>query len=217
MKKVVIALLVLILGSFTSYSQLLGESAKQVYSAPHLRDSIANHKLVAILPFNVSISYRRPPKNFDPAANKEEERSLAKNLQSEMFTYLLNKNRKYTVEFQDVDVTNSLIKKAGLWDKLDDIPADSLAKLLKVSSVIKCTYEYEKTATEAGAILKTALFGSIGSKTASGLLTMQIKNGTNGSLLWRFSKSMDEVVFSSASQLIERMMRKVSRNFPYAK
>lgn len=46
---------------------------------------------------------------------------------------------------------------------------------------------------------------------------MQIKNGTDGILLWRFSKSMDETAFSSANQLMERMMKKVSRNFPYAK
>ena len=35
--------------------------------------------------------------------------------------------------------------------------------------------------------------------------------------LWRFSKTMDETAFSSANQLMERMMKKVSRNFPYEK
>lgn len=74
---------------------------------------------------------------------------------------------------------------------------------------------YQKTASEGGAIAKAVLFGAAGSKTASGQLVMQIKNGTDGTLLWRFSKTMDENVFSSASQLMERMMRKVSRNFPY--
>ena len=193
------------------------ESAKEIYSAPNLKDTISKHKIVAILPYTVSIAYKRPPKNFNADANTEEEKSLAKNLQLEMFTYLLRKRDKYSVEFQDVDQTNALLRRAGVWDRLEELTADSLAIILKVDAVIKCNYSYEKTASEGAAIAKTVLFGGIGSKTASGLLTMQIKNGSNGILLWRFSKSMNETAFSSASQLMERMMKKVARNFPYEK
>ncbi|MBC7745802.1 MAG: hypothetical protein H7096_11945, partial [Flavobacterium sp.] len=39
---------------------------------------------------------------------------------------------------------------------------------------------------------------------------------TDGELLWRFFKTMDDGIMSSTDDLIERMMRKVSRNFPYA-
>jgi hypothetical protein len=193
------------------------ETSKQVYEADHLKDTLKTHKLVAILPFDVSITYKRPPKNFDAGALKDEEKSLAKDLQSEMFTYLLRKKGDYTVSFQDPDKTNALLKTNNLYDDIDRITADSLARILKVDAVIKCAYSYTKTATEGGAIAKTVLFGGIGAKTASGELTMQIKNGSSGDLLWRFVKKMDETAFSSAGQLMERMMRKVSRNFPYEK
>jgi hypothetical protein len=202
---------------FISLSVSGQETSKQIYSAPNLKDTISKHTIVAILPFTVSITYKRPPKNFDATSNQNEELSLGKNLQTEMFTYLLRKRDKYTVEFQDVDQTNALLRKAGVWDRMEELTADSLAIILKVSSVIKCNYAYEKTSSEGGAIVKTLLFGGLGSKTASGLLTMQIKNGSNGILLWRFSKTMDETAFSSANQLMERMMKKVSRNFPYEK
>ncbi len=76
---------------------------------------------------------------------------------------------------------------------------------------------YEKTASESGAIAKTILFGGLGSKTGSGGLTMQVYNGSDGELLWRFYKAMNDDVFSSSDELIERMMRKVARNFPYSK
>jgi len=46
---------------------------------------------------------------------------------------------------------------------------------------------------------------------------MQINNGVDGVLLWRFYKEMNEGVFSNANELMERMMRKVARNFPYEK
>jgi hypothetical protein len=193
------------------------ESSKQIFESDSFKENIGKHKLVAILPFDVSITYKRPPKNFDADANKEEQKTLSKNLQTEMFTYLLRKNDKYTVQFQDVDQTNALLRKTNVFDILDEITADSLAKILKVDAVIKCSYSYEKTASEGAAIAKTILFGGLGSKTASGLLVMQIKNGLDGVLLWRFSKTMDETAFSSANQLMERMMKKVSRNFPYEK
>ncbi len=35
--------------------------------------------------------------------------------------------------------------------------------------------------------------------------------------LWRFYKAMNDDVMTSTDQLMERMMRKVSRNFPYEK
>lgn len=207
----------LLISLFAVLQGIAQETAKQVYESPKMKETIARHKVVAILPFVANITYKRPPKNFDESANKAEEASLGSSLQNEMYTYLLRKRSSYSVDFQDVDKTNALLKKAGIFDKLDEVTADSVAKVLGVDAVIKCNYSYQKTSSEGAAIAKTILFGGIGSKTASGLLVMQVKNGKDGELLWRFSKTMDETAFSSASQLMERMMRKVSRNFPYEK
>lgn len=193
------------------------EGSKQTYSSPKLKDEIASHQKVAILPFEAAITYKRPPKNYDSSANRNEELSIAKNLQQSMYTYLLRKSDKYTVTFQDVSRTNALLKSKGIYDKLDEITQDSVCRVLGVDAVVKCSYSYEKTASEGGAIAKTILFGSMGSKTGSGALTMQVYNGKDGELLWRFYKAMNDNVMSSTDQLMERMMRKVSRNFPYEK
>ncbi len=134
-----------------------------------------------------------------------------------MFTYLLRKAGKYSVSFQDVSRTNVLLKAKGVYDQIDILTQDSICKILGVDAVIKSNYSYEKTSSEGAAIAKTILFGSMGSKTGSGALTMQIYSGTDGNLLWRFYKAMNDNVMTSTDQLIERMMRKVSRNFPYEK
>jgi len=203
------------LAVITANAQLLGESAKQVYKAPGYKDSLEQHKIVAILPFKSTISYKRMPKKFDAEANAAEEKKLGLNMQQGMFTYLLRKGGKYSVSFQDIERTNVLLRQAGILDKLDEILPDSIAKVLKVDAVIRCTYAYEKTGSEAGAIVSTMLIGS--GKTGSGSLTMQINEGSDGLLLWRFYKEMNENFTSNANQLMERMMRKVSRNFPYEK
>ena len=192
------------------------ETAKQIFSAQNLPAVLSVHKNVANVPFRVTIGYKRMPKGFDAEGNRLEEQKSGINLQQGMYTYLLRRSSDYFVNFQDVERTNALLRKAGVVDKVEETLPDELCKILGVDAVIKCSYSYEKTGSEAGAIAVAALFG-VASKTGSGNLTMQINNGTDGALYWRFYKEMNESAFSSGNQLMERMMRKVSRNFPYMK
>ncbi|RYY93028.1 MAG: hypothetical protein EOO11_20420 [Chitinophagaceae bacterium] len=198
------------------FAQLFGEAAKQVYKSPAFKETIAGHKTIAILPYKATISYKRMPKNFDAAAAVEEEKKLARNMQTGMYTYLLRKADKFTVTFQDVDRTNALLKQAGVFDRLDVMTMDSVAKILGVDAVIKCQYAYEKTNSEGAAVATSLVFG-VGGKVASGELVMQVYDGQKGDLVWRFYKQMNENWTSSATEVMERMMRKVGRNFPYEK
>jgi hypothetical protein len=191
------------------------EGSKQIFESPKLVQLAAEHKTVAILPFKASISYKRLPKNFDAQTNRDEERKLGSSLQSGMYTYLLRKSDDYTVTVQDVERTNVLLKQNEVFDRIDEMTPDALAKILGVDAVIKCAYAYEKTSSEGLAIAKTLLIGFGTGKVASGEMTMNVYNGADGDLLWRFYKEMNEDVMSSANAVMERMMRKVGRNFPY--
>jgi len=188
----------------------------QTFKSPNLKAEIATHKIIAILPIKVTISYKKMPKNFSLEGNKLEEEKQGIGLQEAMYTYLLRKSKDYTITCQDVETTNILLKRAGIFDKLSETLKDSICKVLKVDAIIGASYAYERIGSEAGVIAKSLLFG-LGGNVASGLLTMQIYSGNDGSLLWRFTKEMNEGVWSSANEMVERMMRKVSRNFPYDK
>lgn len=214
MKKV-FTLLLFALSAIITNAQF--EGSKQVFTSPKIKEAIAKHKMVAILPFKATINYKRMPKNFDAEANKQEEKKLGENMQSGMFTYLLRKSDNFSVSFQETERTNALLKKAGVYDKIDELLPDTLAKILGVDAVIKASYSYEKTGSEAGAIAKTILLGAGAGKTGDGALTMQIYDGETGELLWRFFKEMNENMMSNANEIMERMMRKVARNFPYEK
>jgi hypothetical protein len=191
------------------------DSAKQVFESQNLKQEITTHKIVAILPFKATISFKRLPKNYNESTNKEDEKNLGTNMQSGLYTYLLRKSSDFSVTVQDIDRTNALLKKNDIFEKNDELTSDELAKILGVDAVIKCSYAYEKTGSEAGAIVKSLLIGFGTGKVATGELTMQINNGKDGELLWRFYKQMNEDVMSSPSAVMERMMRKVGRNFPY--
>lgn len=190
---------------------------KQVFTAKDLKERVSTHKSVAILPFPTYITYRKQPKNFDAEANKEQEKKMAKQIQSSMYTFLLRKADSYSVSFQDVDKTNALLKKAGIENKLDEMSKNEIAKILGVDAVIGGKFEQEQSRSEAGAIVTTVLIGFGTGKTGSGTLTLTINDGKDGELLWRFFNTMNDNVLRSTDDLVERMMRKVSRNFPYQK
>lgn len=197
------------LGCFAQF-----ESAKQVFSIDGLKDSIYKHKTVAILPYAVTITYKKQPKNFSAEANRQQEISMAKNIQSSMYTYLLRKRDKYSVEFQDVDKTNLLLKRNNMLN-LEDFTKDEIAAALGVDAVIGGKFDIEQTKSEGAAIATAVLLGGAGGKTGTGSLTMTINSARSGELLWRFFKTMDEGIMNSTDDLVERMMRKVARNFPY--
>jgi hypothetical protein len=192
------------------------QSAKQIFESPDLKSMLYTAKTVAILPFKVSISYKRLPKNVTLDQIKENEKAESGQMQEGMYTYLLRKSKDYTVSFQEVDRTNALLKKAGVFESVDEVLADSLCKILGVDAVIKSSWSYQKTGSEGAAIATAVLFG-VATNTGSGQLVMQINRAKDGGMMWRMAKEMNEGAFSSANQLMERMMRKVGRIFPFEK
>lgn len=214
MKKILLTLLVVVT-TYAAKAQL--EGSKQVYESPKLATEKPGHKLVAILPFTTKISYKKMPKNFNAEANRDQEKTMSKSIQASMYTFLLRKANDYSVEFQDPEKTNILLKKAGISDKMDEFTKDEIAKILGVDAVFGGSFETEQTKSEAGAIASAVLFGGIGGKTGTGTLTLTLNSGQSGDLLWRFYKTMNDNITSSTDDLVEHMMRKVSRNFPYAK
>lgn len=213
--KNLIAIFLFSIISFAAHAQF--EGSKQVFESPRLKNEITKHKTVAILPFEVKITYRKQPKNFNPEANRDQEQAMSKSIQSSMYTFLLRRAKDYTVEVQDVEKTNILLKKAGMLGKMDEFTKDEIAKVLGVDAVLGGRFETEQTKSEGAALASAVMFGGLGGKTGTGTIFLTLNNGSDGELLWRFFKTMDDNITSSTDDLVERMMRKVSRNYPYQK
>lgn len=198
---------------FMAFAQL--ESSKQTFESPALQAAIASHKMIAILPFDVKLTYRKQPKNFSLKANREQEAKMSGTIQGSMYTYLLRRSKDYAVNLQNVDATNLLLKRAGMEGKLDQFTKVEIAAALGVDGILGGVFETKQTTSDGLAIAAMVILGGSGGKTGTGSLTLTLNNGSDGDLLWRFFKSMDEKVIVSTDDLVERMMRKVSRNFPY--
>ena len=207
--------LILSIISFILFSNVNFSQGKQIFESPDLKVIIKKHSLIAILPFEVNITYKKQPKNFSVDANKAQENKMETSIQSSMYTFLLRRKSDYSVNFQDVDKTNILLKKAGVYDKLKETTRDEICKILGVDAVIGGTFASEQSKSEGAAIATAIIFGGLGGKTGSGTLTMTLNDGATGDLIWRFYKTMDDSITTSTDDLVEHMMRKVSRNFPY--
>lgn len=215
-----IKFLLLILIALLNTSALLaqwGESAKQIFESPKLKSEVAKHKIVAILPFSVSLTYRKQPKNFSAEANNEQEIKMATSIQASMYTFMLRRAKDYSVSFQDVEKTNILLRKAGMLENMDQFTKDEIAKVLGVDAVLGGRFEQEQTKSDGVALASAVLLGGFGSKTGSASTFLTLNNSPDGELLWRFFKTMDDGIDTSTDDLVERMMRKVSRNFPYGR
>lgn len=192
------------------------ESSKQIFESPKLKTTITVHRTVAILPFDVKITYRKQqPKRFDLEGNREQEAKMSKAVQGGLYTYLLRRIEDFPVDLQNVDKTNTLLKKAGMEGKLDEFTIEEIAAALGVDGILGGRFDTEQTKSDGSAIAAMVLLGGMGGRTGTGSLTLTLTNGSDGELLWRFHKSMDDHFIGSTDDLVERMMRKVSRNFPY--
>jgi hypothetical protein len=200
---------------FSTTAIIAQESAKKVFSSPNLSVAVATHKIIAILPFKTAILYRKTPKKYDEQVNKEEEISLSYNLQNNFYAIMSIKKDVYPIKVQSSEITNDLLKENNMLNDLNSFTPNQIAKVLRVDAVMYCDYTYTRTNSEFGAILNDKLFGN--GKVATGELTISIFNGTDGELLWRYNKTMNQESLNYPRYIIERMFSKVGRNFPYQK
>ncbi|QNF34878.1 hypothetical protein HUW51_19910 [Adhaeribacter swui] len=194
----------------------VSEGSKQIFSSPHLPQQIRKHHAVAILPVTAKVNYAKPPKGFNRQAHFMLEVELGNNVQQRLYTFLVRKAKLYTVTFQNVEQTNAILQKAGMYDHLKDFSPAEIAQVLGVDAVLTGQFELDQNQPNLEAGTTAVTLKDIPGNSALGTLTLMLHSGTTGELLWRFFKIMDDDFTSANPEIIQRLMRKVSRNLPYS-
>ncbi|MFL5542380.1 MAG: hypothetical protein ACJ8J0_25560 [Longimicrobiaceae bacterium] len=198
---------------------LSGCATHQAYLNPQFASTTAAHRTVAILPFHVTISRERLPRNLTPEDVSRMEHEEAFAVQGQLYTQLLRRADRYTVQFQDVARTNVLLERAGItYDSLGARTPDEMAKLLGVDAVISGQVRRRKPMATGTAIALGVLFGGafMGNTNEVGV-DLQLHNGEDGALLWNFSHKFGGSIGSSPERLAEAMMSSIARRLPYRK
>jgi hypothetical protein len=126
---------------FASFFFLLFSCSNKYYTAGNFSEKTEDHKVVAILPAEVSFTGKQP-KNLSPEDISKAEETESINFQYALMNGILRhaNTKKYitTVNFQDVNTTQKILDENNIsvrdsWKKDDN----EIAKLLGVDAVIR--------------------------------------------------------------------------------
>src|SRR4030095_2741695 len=229
MKKIICSALII----FFSAPILCGQT-KEIYTHPQF-DSIAKgHTLLAILPFKVMLMLRRKEaKKLEPEDFEKLEKIEGEAVQSALQSYFLKQKEKdsFKVSFQDIHQTNALLAQGG-WtdDSLRVKTTKQICRKLRVDGLISGIIMTKKLLSDEGAVALTtlgigvstagALFGGTPDwpgtgPTNTGYCIINLHDAKEGKLLWRYEKELSRGLGSNTNSIINAIMRKASKKFPY--
>ncbi|MFC6996525.1 hypothetical protein [Rufibacter roseus] len=191
---------------------------REIYTNPSFNTLAKEHKTLAILPFDASIGLRpNQMKNMSPERLKEMEKNEGLAVQSALQTYFLKVSSKddYFVNFQDANTTNAILLKNNVTaETIKSFTPAELAKLLGVDGVIMGTFSTDKPMSDGAALALGLAVGFYGA-TNSGKTGINIYDGATGELLWKYEKTLSRGLGSDTNSIINTIMRKASKKFPY--
>ncbi len=194
-------------------------STATIYTKPEFTTITDTHKSVAILPFIVNIDSKHQSKEFTLEVAKKSERDEALMFQQQIYSQFLKRQAqgKYTVEFQDADHTNTLLAQSGItYENISSYTKSDIAHKLGVDAVISGTIRRSKPISSGSAIALGVLFGTWGSTNRVDI-TINLHNGSNNDLLWKYDHQASGSIGSSPEELAKSLMNSISKKFPYQK
>ena len=209
---------ILFLLSFLITTTLFAQT--KLYVHPDADTYVAETKTVAILPLKVQVKLRpKELKDFTPEQIIEMGKNEALDIQKGMYSWFLTRKKRGTmlVDIQNPTRTNALLKKAGIdIHSYDEYLPSELGKILGVETIIMGSFETSKPMSNGAAIGLAVLTGGAFA-TSSATMNMDFMSTTDDELVVNYLKNVKGSLGSDAQDLINILMRKVSRRIPYTK
>ena len=189
---------------------------KNVYESSRFDELSQNHKTLAIIPFFTHL-------DLDEEVTGKELKNLEQKeghaVQDALETYFGRgkKRKKFSVEFQNIKNTNAILAQNNItYANIDTYTIKQLSKILEVDGIISGNLDLNILLSKGipaefsfiDYILGDANYGRIGIK---------ISDGGSGKLLWKYENKINKKSGKNTDDLIDKMMKKVIRRFPYDK
>ena len=195
-------------------------SQTKLYVHPDADSYVANTKTIAILPLKVQVKLRpKELKDFTSEQIVEMCKNESLDIQKGMYTWFLTRKKRGTllVNIQNPTRTNALLKKNGIdIHSYDEYLPSELGKILGVETIITGSFETSKPMSNAAGIGLAVLTGGLFA-TSSATMNMDFMSTTDDELVVNYLKNVKGSLGSNAQDLINVLMRKVSRRIPYTK
>ncbi len=204
--------LLIISFSINSYSQT------KLYVHPDGDNYAANTKTIAILPLKVQVKLRpKELKDFTTEQVIQMGHDEALDIQKGMQSWFLARKKRgeLLAKVQTPARTNALLKEAGIdIFAVDAYLPSELGKILGVDCVIMGTFETGKPMSTAASLGLGLLTGGFGS-TNSALCNLDFYDTRDDELVVNYLKKVKGGLGSDSADLINVLMRKVTRRIPY--
>lgn len=213
MKTLVSILISCLFFSSNINSQVFGK----VFEADSLKEIIANHKMVAVIPFNYKITLKKMPKNMTEADIKLQEEKGSLSAQNSFYTYALKKveKKEVTVEVQDINRSKILLARDSITEKnINTFLPEEICAKLGVDALITGDIIASQPMSEGAAVATQLLVGF--SKTNQAKATIKVYD-KSGKLIWSYGKEVSGGLGSDDDDMIRVLMRKTANRFPYFK
>jgi len=211
MKKYIVILVLFFAGIQLSNAQ------KKIYVSDSFEELSKDHKIIAILPFQTTLNLKSGQETYTEAQIAALAKKEGIAVQQALESYFLNRKRKkkLKIEFQDINTTNRILKKAGITlENIDIYTPQELSKILKVDAIISGSLTSRlllSKEVDTSFNLITFLKG----KSDYGKIIIKLSDKNTGKLLWRYEKTINRKSGKNTAAIIDKMMRKASRQFPY--
>ncbi|MGQ8336808.1 hypothetical protein ACUNWD_09675 [Sunxiuqinia sp. A32] len=208
----------LILFSFMLMLVTISFSQTKLYVHPDADNYVSSTKTIAILPMSVQVKLRpNQLKEFSSEQIEEMNKSESLDLQKGMYSWFLTRKKRGSllVEVQNPTKTNALLKKKNInIHSYDEYTPSELGEILGVETVITGSFETSKPMSDAAGIGLLLLTGGMFA-TSSATINMDFVSTNDDEVVVNYFKKINGSLGSNSQDLMNILMRKVSRRIPY--
>lgn len=205
-----IILYLLLMVSFTGFGQ------KNIYQSARFETLSQDHQVLAIIPFITNLDLEE---ELSSAERTELEEQEGYEVQNALETYFGRgkKRKKFSVDFQNIQNTNAILTQNNIdYSNIDTYTVKQLCELLKVDGIISGNMDLNILLSE-GVPTEFSFMDYIRGDANYGRIGIKISDGVTGKLLWKYEKEITKKTGRNTIELIDKMMKKAARRFPYEK
>jgi len=190
----------------------------KLYVHPDADNYAAKTKTIAILPLDVQVKLRpKQLKDFTTEQIENMEKAEALDIQKGMHSWFLTRKKRgtFTKDVQTPARTNAILTKAGIdiHNVTEYLPSE-LGAILGVECVVMGSFETSKPMSDAAGIAIGVLFGAF-TATNNAVCNLDFYNVEDDELVVNYLKKISGSLGTDAQDLINILMRKVTRRIPY--
>ena len=195
-------------------------SQTKLFVHPDGDNYAANTATIALIPLNVQVKLRpKQLKDFTSEQIVDMAHDESLDIQKGMHSWFLARQKRgeLRAKVQTPARTNALLKRAGVdIFAADEYLPSELGKILDVDCVVMGSFETSKPMSTAASLGIGLLTGGFGS-TQAALANIDFYDTRDDELVVNYLKKLKGGLGSDSQDLINVLMRKVTRRIPYTK